>query len=91
MSIVVKVLTMTFLTMGGDRTVRENFENFGNERTDFSVHDGEHSQNRTMERPGNGLKMSLISEKDERIEKQSCDSRADDIMRGGGFVSNKRT
>ena len=41
------------------------------------MQDGEHFQNQTMERPGNGLKMSLILENDERIEHD--------------FVSNERT
>ena len=34
-----------FSNHGGDRTVRENFEIFENERTDFSVQDGEQIQN----------------------------------------------
>ena len=41
-----------------------------------------------MERPGNGLKMSLILEKDKRFEH---DSKADDFMRGRSFVLNGRT
>ena len=44
-----------------------------------------------MERSGNGSKMSLISERDERTEKQSRDLRAEDFMRGREFASNERT